>query len=130
MSPSPCSFMTALDKSFALVVSLPVISCSTSTSLLFSQVRNPFLTTLTHLSPFMLDTRQNPWLEMEPLRESHLEMLNDFTSRMDAAMKEACSSLTNAAHYMAQFYDTHHKEVELYAVRDKVWLNGRKITTT
>ena len=71
----------------------------------------------------MLDTRQNPWLEMEPLRESHLEMLNDFTSRMDAAMKEACSSLTNAAHYMAQFYDTHHKEVELYAVRDKVWLN-------
>src|SRR5882672_5347837 len=36
--------MTALDESFAFTVSLPVISCSTSTSLLFSRVRNPFLT--------------------------------------------------------------------------------------
>src|SRR5882672_7790761 len=36
--------MTALDESFALTVSLPVISCSTSTSLLFSRVGNPFLT--------------------------------------------------------------------------------------
>src|SRR5882672_5571967 len=45
MSPSPCSFTTALDESFALTVSLSVISCSTSTSLLFSRVGNPFLTT-------------------------------------------------------------------------------------
>src|SRR5882672_3237526 len=44
MSLSPCSFTTALDESFALTVSLPVISCLTSTSLLFSRVRNLFLT--------------------------------------------------------------------------------------
>src|SRR5882672_9305952 len=44
MSPSPCSFTTALDKSFALTVSLPIISCLTLTSLLFSRVGNPFLT--------------------------------------------------------------------------------------
>src|SRR5882672_24445 len=44
MSSSPCSFTTALDESFALMVSLPVISCSTSTSLLFSRVGNLFLT--------------------------------------------------------------------------------------
>src|SRR5882672_10780691 len=36
--------MTALDKSFTLTVSLPVIFCSTSTYLLFSRVGNPFLT--------------------------------------------------------------------------------------
>jgi len=42
-SPSPCSFQNSLDESFALMVSLPIISCSTSTSLLFSQVRNLFL---------------------------------------------------------------------------------------
>src|SRR5882672_439179 len=36
--------MTALDKSFTLMVSLPVIFCSTLTSLLFSRVGNPFLT--------------------------------------------------------------------------------------
>src|SRR5882672_2043184 len=35
--------MTALDESFALTVSLPIISCSTSTSLLFSRVGNLFL---------------------------------------------------------------------------------------
>src|SRR5882672_8307363 len=44
MSPSPCSFTTALDESFTLTVSLPVIFCSTSTSLLFSRVGNLFLT--------------------------------------------------------------------------------------
>src|SRR5882672_4210354 len=44
MSPSPCYFTTALDKSFTLTVSLPVIFCSTSTYLLFSRVGNPFLT--------------------------------------------------------------------------------------
>src|SRR5882672_8028881 len=36
--------MTALDESFTLTVSLPVIFCLTSTSLLFSRVGNPFLT--------------------------------------------------------------------------------------
>src|SRR5882672_11575678 len=44
MSPSPCSFMTALDESFALTVSLPIIFCLTSTYLPFSQVGNLFLT--------------------------------------------------------------------------------------
>src|SRR5882724_1756040 len=36
-----------------------------------------------HSSPFILDTRQHPWLGVEPLRESHLETLKDFTSRMN-----------------------------------------------
>src|SRR5882672_7393430 len=44
MSLSPFSFTTALDESFTFTVSLPVISCLTSTSLLFSRVGNPFLT--------------------------------------------------------------------------------------
>ena len=39
------------------------------------------------LSP-LLDTGQNHWLSMEPLRELHLETLNNFTSRMTAAMNE------------------------------------------
>src|SRR5882672_7333917 len=44
MSPSPCSFTTALDESFAFMVSLPIIFCSTSTYLPFSRVGNLFLT--------------------------------------------------------------------------------------
>jgi len=31
---------------------------------------------------------------------------------------------------MAHFYNTHHREAPLYTVRDKVWLNGKNITTT
>src|SRR5882672_6769887 len=81
-------------------------------------------------SPFMMDTGQNPRLGIEPLRESRLETLNDFASRMDAAMKEAHSALSWAADDMAHFYDAHRREAPLYAVRDKVWLNGQNITTT
>src|SRR5882672_4766218 len=81
-------------------------------------------------SPFMIDTGQNPLLGIEPLRESHLEMLNDFASGMEAAMKEACSALSRAADIMAHFYDTHRREAPLYVIGDKVWINGQNITTT
>jgi len=45
-------------------------------------------------SPFMLDTGKHPWLSVEPLRESRLETLNDFASRMEKATDEAHSALT------------------------------------
>ena len=49
----------------------------------------------------MMDTRQNLQLGIELLRESCLETLNDFATRMEAAMKEAHSSLTREADDMA-----------------------------
>ena len=58
-----------------------------------------------------------------------METLNDFASQMEAATKEACSALSQAADDMAHFYDAHHKEAPLYEVGDKVWLNGQNITT-
>jgi len=70
----------------------------------------------------MSDTGQNQQLGIEPLRESHLETLNDFTSQMEAAMKEVHSALTRVADDMAHFYNAHHREAPLYTVRDKVWL--------
>jgi len=48
----------------------------------------------THSSPFMLDTGQHPQLGVELLRESCLETLNDFASRMEKATEEARSALT------------------------------------
>src|SRR5882672_10181951 len=84
----------------------------------------------TRLSPFMMDTRQNPQLSIEPLRESRLETLNDFASQMDAATKEAHSALSQVADDMAHFYDAHWKEAPLYMVGDKVWLNGQNIMMT
>src|SRR5882724_5385694 len=78
----------------------------------------------------MMDTGQNPRLCIEPLRESHLETLNDFASQMEVATKEACSALSQVADNMARFYDAHQREAPLYTVRDKVWLNGKNITMT
>jgi len=49
--------------------------------------------TLMHSSPFMLNTGQHPKLSVEPLRESCLETLNDFASRMEKATEEARSAL-------------------------------------
>src|SRR5882672_9287530 len=78
----------------------------------------------------MMDTGKNSRLSIEPLRESCLETLNDFTSQMDVATKEACSALSLVADDMAHFDDTHQKEAPLYTVGDKVWLNGQNITMT
>jgi len=77
-----------------------------------------------------MDIRHNPWLGIKLLRESHLETLNVFASRMEVAMKEVHSALTRAADYMADFYDAYQREAPLYMVRGKVWLNGKNITTT
>ena len=38
--------------------------------------------------------------------------------------------MQNPTDDMAHFYDAHHREAPLYAVRDKVWLNGQNIMTT
>ena len=45
--------------------------------------------TSTCSSPFMLNMGLHPQLSVEPLRESCLETLNDFTSRMEKSMDEA-----------------------------------------
>jgi len=39
-------------------------------------------------STVTLDTRQNPWLGIEPLRESWLETLNDFASQWRQQQKK------------------------------------------
>src|SRR5467141_4440862 len=91
---------------------------------------NDWIHASTCSSPFMMDTGQNPQLSIEPLRESHLETLNDFASQMEAAMNEAHSALSRVADDMACFYDAHQREAPLYAVRDKVWLNKQNITMT
>jgi len=54
---------------------------------------NDWIHTSTCSSLFMFDTGQNPLLVIELLRESQLETLNDFTSKIDAEMLEACSAL-------------------------------------
>ena len=46
----------------------------------------------TQTTPFMLDTGQHPRLGVEPVRETQLEALDEFTEHMEAAIKEAHSA--------------------------------------
>ena len=67
---------------------------------------------------------------MEPIRETRLEALDEFTTRMSQATQEARSALSKAADDMACFYDLHRQTAPVYKVGDKVWLNAPNITTT
>ena len=78
----------------------------------------------------MLDAGQNPQLGFEPIRESRLESLDNFTSRMAQATDEARATLVKAADDMARFYDAHWHEAPKYSIGDKVWLSSENIRTT
>ena len=77
----------------------------------------------------MLNAGQNPQLGFEPIRESRLESLDNFTSRMAQVTEEAQAALVKAADDMARFYDAHRHEALKYDVSDKVWLSSENIRT-
>jgi len=82
------------------------------------------------LFPIMLDTRQNPQLCMELLRESHLETLNNFTPGMTAVTNEVDSALTKSADDIAHSIMFIRRKLHCKKLEDKVWLNGQNITTS
>ena len=84
----------------------------------------------TQASPFMLNAGQNPQLGFEPIRESQLESLDNFMSRMAQATDEARATLVKAADDMAQFYNIHWHEAPRYSIGDKVWLSSENIRMT
>src|SRR5882724_5791436 len=49
---------------------------------------------------------------------------------MNKATDKAHLALSQAADDMTRFYDAHWREVPLFEVRDRVWINGQNITTT
>ena len=69
----------------------------------------------------MLDVGQNPHLGFEPIRESQLKSLDNFTSRMAQVTEEARAALVKAADDMARFYNAHQHEAPKYNVCNKVW---------
>ena len=84
----------------------------------------------TQATLFMLDNGEHPRLGVEPIRETKLETLREFTDCMEMATNEARSALQRAADDMARFYDSHHQHAPTYKVGNKVWLNAQNITTT
>src|SRR5882724_9562087 len=49
---------------------------------------------------------------------------------MNKATDKAHLALSQAADDMTRFYDAHWREVPLFEVRDRVWINGQHITMT
>ena len=84
----------------------------------------------TQATPFMLNTGQHLRLGFEPIRESQLESLDNFTSRMAQETAKARAALVKAADNMAGFYDVHQCDTPKYNVGDKVWLSSENIRTT
>ena len=78
----------------------------------------------------MLDNGQHPRLGLEPVQDTWLEALEEFTTHMETATNEAHSALAKAEDDMAWFYDLHHQAAPIYKTGDKVWLNAQNITTT
>ena len=74
---------------------------------------------------------QSVWDRTSPtlIRESRLESLDNFASRMAQATEEARAALVKAADDMARFYDAHRREAPQYNVGDKVWLSSENVRT-
>ena len=68
----------------------------------------------TQTTPFLLDNGQHPRLGVEPIRETRLEALEEFTTHLEEATKEARSGLEKAADDMARFYDVHRQAAPVY----------------
>ena len=78
----------------------------------------------------MLNTSQNLQLGFEPICESQLKSLDNFTSRMAWATDRAWAALVKAADGMAWFYDVHQHEAPKYNIGNKVWLSLENIRMT
>ena len=91
---------------------------------------NNWIHSSTQTTPFMLDNGQHPRLGIEPIWETRLETLREFTDCMEMATNEVYSALQRAANDMARFYDVHCQHAPTYKVGNKVWLNAQNIITT
>lgn len=80
-------------------------------------------------SPFMINNGRHPNRGTNPRREPRNESAGQFVERMKKIREEMASALTKAAETMKHFYDrTKGISIE-YKPGDKVWLEGKNITT-
>jgi hypothetical protein len=83
----------------------------------------------TRRSPFEIDNGTHPRMGVEPRRQARVEAANEFAGRMGRVLEETRAALKQAASDMTRFYDTDHREAEVFEVGEKVWLDGRHIKT-
>jgi len=67
---------------------------------------NNYVHSVTQQSPFLLDTGQIPHMGFEPRQDpSSLEMVNEFTKRIESATEEAKSAIHKAQEDMTRHYN-------------------------
>jgi len=78
----------------------------------------------TQQPPFLLDTGQIPHMGFE-LRQnpSSLEMVNEFTKRMESTTKEAKSTIHKAQEDMTRYYNRRRSPAPVFKPGDQVYLD-------
>jgi hypothetical protein len=84
----------------------------------------------TRRTPFEMDNGQHPRMGVEPRKQTQLEAVEEFTSRIKQATEETQSALKQAADDMSRFYNAKRSDSVKFTVGDKVWLDARNIKTT
>ena len=83
----------------------------------------------TGFSPFYLNTGQHPRAPYEPQRLSDVEAANEFAQRMSKIHEAAKQSLEFAKEMMKKYADAHRGPTPVYTVGQKVWLEGKNISS-
>jgi len=85
----------------------------------------------TQQPPFLLDTGRIPCMGFEPRQDpSSLEMVNEFTKRMESATEEAKSAIRKAQEDMARYYNRRRSPAPVFKPGDRVYLDASDIRTT
>jgi len=85
----------------------------------------------TQQSPFLLDTGRIPHMGFEPRQDpSSLEMVNEFTKRMESATEEAKSAIRKAQEDMTRYYNRRRSPAPVFKPGDRIYLDASDIRTT
>lgn len=83
----------------------------------------------TQQTAFFLAHGEHPRMGFEPIRPGKIEAADVFASRMEDTLDEARAAMQKATDDMTRYYNAHRDGSVSYKVGDKVWLNGKNITT-
>ena len=92
---------------------------------------NNYVHSMTQQSPFLLDTGQIPCMGFEPRQDpSSLEMVNEFTKRIESATEEAKSAIHKVQEDMTRHYNQRRSLAPVFKPGDWVYLDMSDIRTT
>jgi len=81
--------------------------------------------------PFPLDTGRIPRMGFEPRQDpSSLEIVNEFTKRMESTTEEAKSTIRKAQEDMTRYYNRRRSLAFVFQPGDRVYLDASDIKTT